>query len=328
MCANQRLRNGPVAQYSGRVMMSLYLPIAELPVNILLLLTLGGVAGMLAGLFGIGGGFLMTPLLIFIGVPPPVAVATSTNQIVAATFSGFLAHWHQHNVDFKMGGMLLLGGLGGSSLGVWLFKLLKESGQIDLTISLIYVVFLGTIGTLMAIESTRTLLRLKSGGAVAPPQPPRWVSSVKWPLMTEFPVSELRVSALVPIAIGAVAGVLVSLMGIGGGFIMIPGMIYLLGMPTSKVVGTSLFQTMFITSNVTILQAVNTQTVDIVLAVVLMVGAVVGAQIGSRLSTRIPAPQVRALLAALVLLVCLRLAFGLFATPDDPFTVVLLEGGG
>ncbi len=305
-----------------KINMLIYLPIAELPINIFLLLGFGALGGILAGMFGIGGGFLVTPLLIFIGVPPAVAVATSSNQIIASSLSGFLAHWYRNNVDIKMGIYLLIGGLAGSYGGVKLFTRLEVIGQIDLAISLSYVVFLGIIGVLMAVESSRTIIRQKRGvKGKHPSQKMKWLHDSRLPFRTHFPRSELTISVLLPIIIGAFAGILVSLLGIGGGFIMIPAMIYLLGMPTSVVVGTSLFQIVFTTSLVTILHAVNTQTVDIVLAFLLILGGVVGAQWGAALGLKIPAEKLRGLLAIMVLAVCLRMAMGLFLEPADLFTV-------
>ncbi len=298
----------------------IYLPIAEIPVNIFLLLALGCFAGLLSGMFGIGGGFLMTPLLMFIGVPPAVAVSTSANQIAAASVSGFLSHWKRQNVDIKMGIILLLGGVLGSSLGVGIFAILKEIGQIDLAISLIYVLFLGTVGTMMGVESGKALWR-KKHGLEAPPAKPSRLRLLPLPWQMHFPRSDLTISALLPLGIGVCSGILVSLMGIGGGFILIPAMIYLLGMPTSVVIGTSLFQTIFTTANVTLLQAATTHTVDIVLALILLTGAVIGAQFGARISIKMPPEKLRALLALMVIVVCFRLALGLFLTPAEPFTI-------
>lgn len=300
--------------------MQVYLPIAEVSVNILLLLSLGGVTGVLAGMFGVGGGFLMTPFLMFIGVPPTVAVATSANQIVASSVSGFLAHWRRNNVDFKMGNYLLGGGLIGSTIGVAIFRWLQTLGHIDLMILLSYITFLGGIGGFMAVESWRAIW-----GDKTPKQPRETVTGLhirqRLPWRVHFERSKVEVSALIPLAIGFVVGVLVSLMGIGGGFFLIPCMIYMLGMSTSVVIGTSLYQTIFITANVTILQAISTQTVDIVLAMLLLSGSVIGAQIGSKLGAKLPAEQLRGLLAALVLGVAIKLAFGLFTTPANPYSI-------
>lgn len=311
--------------------MQIYLPIAELPVDVFLLLALGSVGGILAGMFGIGGGFLITPFLIFIGVPPTVAVASSTNQIIASSVSGFLAHLYRKNVDIKMGTFLLVGGAIGAWLGIVIFAWLQSLGQIDITISLIYVIFLGWIGSLMALESSRAILhekRIKQGknstlkhqGKLG-----KKIRALNLPLQTHFPRSELTISAILPVSIGLIAGMMVSLMGIGGGFVMIPAMIYLLGMPTSVVVGTSLFQIIFTTSFVTVLHAVNTQAVDIVLSFLLIIGGVIGAQLGTTMGLKLPAEKLRGILAILVLGVCTKLALELLIEPENLYTVVPME---
>jgi len=301
--------------------MQIYLPIAEMSANVFLLLGMGGVIGFLSGIFGVGGGFLMTPLLIFIGVPPAVSVATAADQIVASSASGVYAHWRRGNVDFKMGSVLLAGGFVGSSFGVWLFSILRDLGQIDLIISLSYVLFLGIIGTLMLMESLRAMLRQRRRG----PRPRRKLHQHYWihglPFKMRFRRSKLYISALMPISLGLVVGVIVGIMGVGGGFIMVPAMIYLLGMPTSVVIGTSLFQIIFITANVTFLQAVNNQTVDVVLAVLLMIGGAVGAQFGTRVGAKLRGEQLRGLLALLVLAVCIKLLVDLVGVPADLFSV-------
>jgi uncharacterized membrane protein YfcA len=305
--------------------MHIYLPIAEISVNIFLILGMGGAVGFLSGLFGVGGGFLMTPLLIFIGVPPTVAVGTEANQIVASSVSGVIAHWRRGNVDFKMGGVLLVGGFLGSSFGVWAFAALREVGQIDLAIKLCYVVFLGIIGALMLNESVRAILKSRSNAPRrAKLHQHTWFHGL--PLKMRFRRSKLYISAVLPLGIGFFVGVLAALMGVGGGFIMVPAMIYLLGMPTGVVVGTSLFQIIFVTANVTFLQAVNTQTVDVVLALLLLAGAVFGAQVGSRFAGRLKGEELRGLLALMVLAVCLKLGYDLVATPDDLFSITV--GGG
>ena len=285
---------------------------------------LGGGVGFLSGLFGVGGGFLMTPLLIFFGIPPAVAVATEANQIVASSVSGVLAHMRRDNVDFKMGGILLAGGVLGSSFGVMLFKYLRDMGQIDLVIKLSYVVFLGIIGGLMLLESVRAILRSRRPGA-----PRRKLHQHNWlhglPLKMRFRRSKLYISALLPLAIGAFVGLLAAIMGVGGGFIMVPAMIYLLGMPTSVVVGTSLFQIIFVTANVTLLQSIQTQTVDFMLAGLLLFGAVIGAQFGTRAGALLRGEQLRGLLALMVLAVCLKLGFDLVVQPSDLFSVELLK---
>ncbi|MBI1245288.1 MAG: TSUP family transporter [Alphaproteobacteria bacterium] len=305
--------------------MLVYLPIAEISVDILVLLLLGGTVGFLSGLFGVGGGFLMTPLLIFVGVPAAIAVGSEAAQIVAASVSGVIAHMRRGNVDFKMGSVILAGGVTGSTLGVELFKILQRLGQIDLAISLAFVVVLGSIGMLMLVESARTLQRnaqsRKSGG----PRTRMRLHEHNWihglPLKMRFPRSKLYISAIAPFAIGAFVGVLAALMGVGGGFIMVPAMIYLLGMPTSVVIGTSLFQIIFVTANVTFLQAWLNHTVDIFLALLLLVGGVVGAQFGARLGARLRGEQLRGLLAILVLSVAGKLLFDLVALPDDLYSI-------
>ncbi len=301
--------------------MNIYLPIAEISVNLFVILGLGGLAGILSGMFGVGGGFLLTPLLIFIGVPPTVSVATSANQIIASSVSGFVAHWRRENVDFKMGGFLLAGGFIGSTLGVILFRWLTKIGQIDIIISLFYVFFLAAVGAMMADESIRSIFNM--------PRPPgtnvrpKLASRLPWQI--EFPKSKLRISGLLPVGIGLLIGIMVSLMGIGGGFFLIPAMIYILGMPTAVVIGTSLFQMIFITANVTFLQALTTQTVDILLAAILLTGSVIGAQFGSKLGAKLPAAHLRGLLAALVLIVAAKMALGLFTTPDNIFSVDVIK---
>ncbi|WP_339848781.1 sulfite exporter TauE/SafE family protein [uncultured Nisaea sp.] len=306
--------------------MYIYLPIAEMSVNVLTILAMGGAVGFLSGLFGVGGGFLMTPILIFIGVPAPVAVSTGANQIVASSVSGVIAHWRRGNLDFTMGLVLLGGGIIGSSLGVLLFKFLESLGQIDLVIKLCYVVFLGVIGSLMLLESVRTILQVRQSGARR-----RKLHQHTWmhglPLKMRFRKSKLYISALLPLGIGFFVGVLSAIMGVGGGFIMVPAMIYMLGMRTSMVVGTSLLQIIFVTANVTFLQSISTQTVDVVLAILLLIGAVVGAQFGSQFAVKLKGEQLRGLLALMVVAVCLKLAFDLVITPDDIYSIVVSHNG-
>lgn len=301
--------------------MQIYLPIAELSVNVLIILGMGGAVGFLSGMFGVGGGFLMTPLLIFAGIPPAVAVATEANQIVASSVSGALVHWRRRAVDIKMGIVLLSGGIVGSFLGVWIFSLLRSLGQVDLMISLCYVLFLGIIGGLMLVESLRAIKRSK-GGAGAPARKSgqhNWIHGL--PFKTRFRSSKLYISVIPPLAIGASVGVLAAIMGVGGGFIMVPAMIYLLRMPTNVVVGTSLFQIIFVTGLVTILHSVQNQTVDAVLALLLLAGGVIGAQFGARAGQKLRGEQLRALLALMVLAVCVRLALGLLLTPSELFSL-------
>ncbi len=306
----------------------IYLPIAEISVNIFLLLGLGGGIGFLSGLFGVGGGFLMTPILMFIGIPPTVAVSTQAPQIVASSFSGALAHWKRKTLDVKMGGLLLSGGVVGSFFGVQLFAYLRSLGQIDLFISLSYVGFLGVIGGLMFLESVRSILRARSGQPATAPRRRRrsWVEQL--PVKMRFPSSGLYISIFPPIAIGFLVGVLAAIMGVGGGFVMVPAMIYILRMPTNVVVGTSLFQILFVTALTTVLQAGQNQTVDIVLAMLLITGGVVGAQFGARAGRHIKAEELRALLAFMVLAVCFKIGLDLVVTPSDLFVVTPVEPQG
>lgn len=302
--------------------MQIYLPIAEVAVNAFLLLGLGGIVGILSGMFGVGGGFLMTPLLFFIGIPPAVAVATGTNQIVASSFSGVLAHLRRRTVDLRMGGVLLAGGLVGSALGVQLFAYLRSIGQVDLLVTLSYVVFLGIIGALMLVESLRALMRTRGGAA---PKRRKHGLVHNLPFKMKFRVSGLYISAIPPVLVGMMVGVLAAIMGVGGGFIMVPAMIYILGMPTKVVVGTSLFQIIFVAAFTTVMHATTSRTVDIVLALLLIVGGVIGAQIGTRIGLRIKAEQTRILLALLVVGVCANLAVGLLLEPRELYSVA--EGG-
>ena len=305
--------------------MLVYLPIAEVSVNAFLLLGLGGIVGVLSGMFGVGGGFLMTPLLFFIGIPPAVAVATEANQIVASSFSGVLAHLKRKTVDLKMGTVLLIGGLIGAALGVVVFNYLRSLGQVDLLVKLCYVVFLGVIGALMFVESLRAIRRTAStGGARTPRKKHTWVHNL--PFKMKFRVSGLYISVIPPLVVGVLVGILAAIMGVGGGFIMVPAMIYLLGMPTKVVVGTSLFQIIFVTAFTTMLHATTNFTVDIVLAVLLLVGGVIGAQIGTRIGVNMKAEQLRILLAIMVLAVCGKLALDLLLTPAELYS--LGAGGG
>jgi uncharacterized membrane protein YfcA len=304
--------------------MNIYLPIAEISVNAFLLLGLGGGVGFLSGVFGVGGGFLMTPLLIFIGIPPAVAVATEANQIVASSFSGVLAHWRRRTVDFKMGMVLLAGGIIGSAIGVRIFAYLREQGQVDLLVSLCYVVFLGIVGALMFFESIRAWRRSTVGRA-KPRRGHNWIHGL--PFKMRFRASNLYISAIPPFLVGALVGVLAAIMGVGGGFIMVPAMIYLLGMATTVVVGTSLFQIMFVTGVTTLMHAMINHTVDGILAVLLLVGGVIGAQIGVRVGPKLQAEQMRVLLALLVLIVCAKMGYDLVRTPDELFTTGWRGGG-
>ncbi|AIB13136.1 anion permease [Azospirillum baldaniorum] len=300
--------------------MQVYLPIAEMSVNALLVLGMGGLVGFLSGMFGVGGGFLMTPLLIFIGVPPAIAVGTQANQLVAASVSGVLAHWRRGNVDVKLGVVMLLGGMVGTVVGVWIFSILQRIGQIDAAITLSYVFFLGTIGTMMMVEASRALIRRRAPTAKRGKlHRHMWLHGL--PLKMRFQRSKLYISALLPAGIGAVGGMLVAIMGIGGGFMLVPAMIYLLNMPTGLVAGTSLFQIIFTTAMATLLQAATNQTVDVMLALLLLIGGVVGAQFGTKAGGRLRGEQARLLLASLVVAVALKLAFDLVVEPNDVFTI-------
>ena len=301
--------------------MQVYLPIAEVSVNIFLIIGLGALVGVLSGMFGVGGGFLMTPLLFFIGIPPAVAVATEANQIVASSFSGALAHFKRRTVDFKMGLILLLGGLLGASIGVYIFKILKELGQVELLVTLCYVVFLGIIGSLMFFESLSAITKRNSQKTLTKINRHTWVHRL--PLKMRFRTSNLYISAIPPFFIGVLVGVLAAVMGVGGGFIMVPAMIYIIGMPTKVVIGTSLFQIIFVTAFTTIMHATQNYTVDALLAILLILGGVVGAQLGVRVGVKLRAEQLRILLSIIVLGVCFKLAFDLLLTPNEYFSIII-----
>ena len=300
--------------------MQIYLPIAEVSVNAFLLLGLGGLVGILSGMFGVGGGFLMTPLLFFIGIPPAVAVATEANQIVASSFSGALAHLKRKTVDLKMGLILLIGGLLGAGIGLIIFNYLKSLGQVDLLVKLCYVGFLGIIGSLMFIESLRAILKTQSGSLPKKVRRPRSFAQ-QLPFKMRFRTSGLYISVIPPILVGLLVGILSAIMGVGGGFIMVPAMIYILGMPTKVVVGTSLFQIIFVTGFTTVLHATTNYTVDIALAVLLLVGGVLGAQLGSQFGTRLRAEQLRILLALMVIAVCVKIALDLLIMPAELYSI-------
>ncbi|MEC7476118.1 MAG: sulfite exporter TauE/SafE family protein [Pseudomonadota bacterium] len=301
--------------------MQIYLPIAETSVNIFLLLGLGGLVGFISGMFGVGGGFLMTPLLIFVGIPPTVAVASEANQILASSISGGMAHFQKRGVDMRMGCVLLAGGLLGSAVGVQLYAVMREIGQIDLMISLCYVVFLGVIGLLMMIESIRAIHARQIGRHIPARRPGQhnWIHGL--PFKMRFKVSHLYTSIIPPILIGFFVGILAAIMGVGGGFIMVPAMIYLLRMPTNVVIGTSLFQIIFVSAAVTIMHAVKNQTVDVVLATILIIGGVMGAQIGARIGQKLRGEQLRALLALIVLGVGLKMLSDLLFMPAEIYSL-------
>ena len=308
--------------------MDLYLPIAEMSVNAGVIILLGGVVGFLSGMFGVGGGFLTTPLLIFYGIPPAIAVASSATQITGSSVSGALAYWRRGQVDVKMGGVLVAGGVVGAGIGQIIFRALQKLGQIDVAINVIDVVFLGIVGGLMlreALAELRTARRVAGGADIGPARLRRhvpWVAGL--PGRTRFYKSGLYISPLAPLLLGAVVGMLTAIMGIGGGFIMVPAMIYLLGMSASAVVGTSLFQIIFVTAATTLLHATSSKSVDIVLALLLLTGGVAGAQFGVRAAQTMQPERLRLALALLVLAVAAGLLFGLTVKPQSLFTLYML----
>ena len=304
--------------------MEVFLPIAQVFVSPIEILLLSALVGVLSGLFGVGGGFLMTPLLIFLGIPPVVAVGSEAPHVLASSVSGVIAHWRKKNVDFKMGFFLLSGGLVGSTVGVNLFKLLKTYGQIDIVIQFLFLIFLGFIGMSMAFESAKTTIKnYRTTSAIRTKlHQHSWIHGL--PFKLRFHRSKLYISAIPPILIGFFVGVLSAMMGVGGGFIMIPAMVYILGMSTNVVVGTSLFQIIFVTANSTFFQSYLNQTVDIVLSALMILGGVIGAQIGVRIGTKLKAEYLRGILAILVLLVCAKILTDLILTPSDLFSTSLI----
>lgn len=315
------LAHGPNKSGIGVGQMQIYLPIAEMPVGVISILVMGLTVGFLSGMFGIGGGFLMTPLLIFIGIPPAVAVGTQSTQVVASSVTGALAHFSRGSIDFKMGFVLLIGGLAGSLSGIAIFKALTKIGQIDLTISIIYVLFLSVIGGLMMVESMQAIRAARKGAGATQSRAGHhsWIHGL--PFKMRFRRSKLYISVIPPVLVGFFVGTLSAIMGVGGGFIMIPAMIYLLRMPTNVVIGTSFFQIVFVTALTGVLHSVENQAVDVVLGMLLVIGGVIGAQYGVRAAERLPGEQLRALLAALLLLIGLRLGYDLFTPPVDVFSV-------
>ncbi len=301
--------------------MQIYLPVAEMPISVLLLLGMGLAVGVLSGMFGIGGGFILTPMLIFIGVPPPIAVGTGASLVVASSVSSALGHWQRGNVDMKLGLYLLIGGLVGTALGIKLQQILRAMGQLNLSISLIYVVILGVIGTLMLIEGAHAWRK----ATISPSSSYRrggqhtWVQGL--PMKVRFPQSKLYMSVLPLLSVGAFVGALTALMGVGGGFILVPALVYLLGVPTRIVIGTSVFQIVFVTAATTILQSTLNNSVDIMLGAILMIGGVIGAQYGIVMGERLKAEQLRFGLALLVLAVAIRMAIDLVAKPDELLSI-------
>ncbi|MFP5394621.1 MAG: sulfite exporter TauE/SafE family protein [Alphaproteobacteria bacterium] len=301
--------------------MDVYLPIANLAVNGLVIVALGALTGILSGMFGVGGGFLTTPLMIFYGIPPTVAAASAASQVTGASVSGVFAHARRGGVDYQMGGVMVGGGIIGTAIGAGLFRLLQQLGQIDVVINVLYVLLLGGIGFVMARESFQALRAQKAGVPVPARKRRHHPMVASLPIRWRFYRSGLYISPLAPLLLGVFTGILTMLMGIGGGFVLVPAMLYILGMSANVVVGTSLFQILFVTMATTMMHALTTRAVDIVLAALLLVGSVSGAQVGAQLAQRIPAEKLRFVLAAIVLLVALRMALGLGWRPDEIYTV-------
>ncbi len=301
--------------------MFIYLPIAEIPINALMIVAVGGAVGFLSGMFGVGGGFLMTPVLIFMGIPPAVAVATSANPLVATSITGTIEQYRRRNVDLKLGCVLLAGGVIGAFTGVQIIKTLRQTGQVDLFVSLLYVVLMSTVGTLMLVESARAVRKQRQGRSPSARRSSQhnWVHGL--PFKTRFKTSKLYISVLPPAFLGGIVGLLSGIMGVGGGFVMVPALIYLLRVPTNLAIGTSLFQVIFVSAIATIFHAAFNQTVDIFLALLLMTGGVIGVHFGGLASQRLRAEELRLLLALLVLSVGVRLSVDLLASPRDAFSV-------
>ena len=302
--------------------MTFYLPIAEIEINLLLILFFGFVVGFMSGLFGVGGGFLMSPLLIFMGIPPSSAVGTESVQILGSSVSGAIAHSRKKNIDYEIGIFLLIGGIFGSTIGVILFNFLKESGNIDLIINILYVIFLSVIGTLMLIESTISLVK-EEKNIVRKKKKRNFLDYL--PLKLKFRHSGIYISIILPISVGIITGLLASLMGVGGGFIMVPAMIYLFRMGTVSAIGTSLFQIVFVTLNSSILQATYNLSVDLILAIFLLIGGVIGAQYGSKFTSRFKGEQLRVLLALIVILVCVKMGIQLFNEPSINSRIIIQD---
>jgi len=307
--------------------MDIYLPVAEMSINALWLLTLGAVVGFLSGLFGVRGGFMLTPLLTFMGVPPTIAVGTQANQLAGTSLSGTLAHWRRGNIDVRMGFILTVGSFMGTAIGVQIFKWLKQIGQINLVIVLCYVTLLSAVGLMMFIESAPRLMkrgRVRAASRVGPKDEGKGVLCQGWgadgPFAVDFQASNLRVNVLLPIGLGIIGGLLVALLGVGGGFVLVPAMIYLLKMPPALVNGTSLFQIIFTTGFATVLQATSNHSVDVILALLLLVGSVVSVPLGTRLASTMKPEVARSLMSLLILAVAAKLIFDLVSTPSQLFS--------
>ena len=305
--------------------MDVYLPIANLSVNGLVIIGLGGLVGILSGMFGVGGGFLTTPLLIFYGIPPTVAAASASTQVTGSSVSGVIAYSRRKGVDYQMGGVLVVGGIFGTFAGAALFRALQQLGQIDTVINIVYVLLLGSIGGIMARESLASVLAMRRGEKLPAKKRRHHPLVANLPLRWRFYRSGLYISPLAPLILGFATGILTILLGVGGGFVMVPAMLYLLGMGAQVVVGTSLFQILFVTLASTMVHSLTTKAVDIVLAVLLLIGSVTGAQIGARFAQKLPPEYLRLLLSVLVLLVALRLGIGLGFRPAEIYSVELLQ---
>ncbi|MGB8992251.1 MAG: sulfite exporter TauE/SafE family protein [Desulfobaccales bacterium] len=312
--------------------MDIYLPIAGMSINFFLILGIGGLVGFLSGLFGVGGGFLLTPLMMMIGIPPAVAAASDSNQIVAAASSGAFAHWRLGNVDFKMGLVILAGGIFGGTIGVQLVKILRAVGNFEFVMKVIYVLMLGLVGGAMFIESLRTIRRSKGATAevAAAPADGSGLTRLfnKMPLKMDFHRSGLNTSAIFPFSIGTLVGIMAAILGVGGGFIMVPAMIYIIGMPTIAAIGTDLFQIVLTSANVTLQQAIVNHTVDLLLALILLGGSTIGAQFGAVAGKRLKGEQIRILLAIIVLTLTVKLFLDLVLTPSDLVSLAPAKGGG
>jgi uncharacterized membrane protein YfcA len=312
--------------------MEIYLPIAGMSINFFLVVGIGGLVGFLSGLFGVGGGFLLTPLMMMIGIPPAVAAASDSNQICAAAASGAFAHWRLGNVDFKMGGVILAGGIAGGTIGVQLVKILRALGNFEFVMKVVYVIMLGLVGSAMFIESLRTIRAsrgLDPGAAAVPAGEPKLARLfAKLPLKMHFVRSGLHTSAIFPFSIGTIVGVMAALLGVGGGFIMVPAMIYIIGMPTIAAIGTDLFQIVLTSANVTLQQAFVNKTVDLLLALILLAGSTIGAQFGAAFGKRLKGEQIRILLAIIVLSLTVKLFLDLVFTPSDLVSLAPAKGGG